>query len=88
MKCFPLAAMGLVFLGLETAFQPAVAGTNSPEIRLTVELHDGSRVVGSPVDKNLKFRSALLGEFQLAFADIRAVECVSSKFRQSGRVTL
>jgi hypothetical protein len=78
MKCFPLAAMGLVFLGLETAFQPAVAGTNSPEIRLTVELHDGSRVVGSPVDKNLKFRSALLGEFQLAFADILAVECVSS----------
>ena len=78
MKCFLLAAVGFVFLGVEAAFQPAVAGTNSPEVRLTVELRDGSRVVGSPVKKNLKFRSVLLGEFQLAFADILSVDCVSS----------
>jgi len=53
------------------------ADTNPPP-RLTVELRDGSRVVGDSAEKNFKFRSALLGEIKLNVKDIRAVECVSS----------
>ena len=54
------------------------ADTTAPEVRLTVELRDGSRVVGVPVGKNFRFHSALLGELKLAVGDIRSVECVSS----------
>jgi len=52
--------------------------TNAPQYRLTVELRDGSRVVGQCVEKNFKFRSALLGELKLDVKDLRWVECVSS----------
>ena len=51
--------------------------TNPPP-RLTVELHDGSRVVGTSVGKNFKFHSALLGDLKLEVKDISSVECVSS----------
>jgi len=56
----------------------AVATDTNPPPRLTVELRDGSRVVGDSVEKNFKFRSALLGEIKLNVKDIRSVECVSS----------
>ena len=53
------------------------ADTNPPP-RLTVELRDGSRVVGESVENSFKFHSALLGDFKLQVKDIRAVDCVSS----------
>jgi hypothetical protein len=53
------------------------ADTNSPP-RLTVELRDGSRVVGTCVEKFFKFHSALLGELKLEVQNIRSVECVST----------
>lgn len=53
------------------------ADTNPPP-RLTVELRDGSRVVGTSAEKIFKFHSALLGDFKLAVPDIRSLECVSS----------
>jgi hypothetical protein len=43
--------------------------------RLTIELRDGSRVVGQSVDETFKFQSPLLGELKLAVKDIRSVEC-------------
>ena len=55
----------------------SAADTNPPP-RLTVELRDGSRVVGESVEKDFRFRSALLGEFKLKVRAIRSVECVSS----------
>ncbi len=55
----------------------AAPATNEP-LRLTIELRDGSRVIGQSVAGQFKFRSALLGEVKLAVTDIRAVECVSS----------
>ena len=55
----------------------AAADTNPPP-RLTVELRDGSRVVGSSVEINFKFNSALLGEIELDVCAIRSVDCVSS----------
>lgn len=62
-------------------FGPATAGlasTNQADIKLIVELHDGSRVVGQSVEKNFKFHSALFGDLKLPVKDIREVECVSS----------
>jgi hypothetical protein len=53
------------------------ADTNPPP-RLTIELRDGSRVVGTSVEKYFKFDSALLGEIKLDVKEIRSVECVSS----------
>jgi hypothetical protein len=59
-------------------FSPAhAADTNQPP-RLTVELRDGSRVVGTSAEKNFKFHSALLGQIKLDVKNIRAVECASS----------
>ena len=55
----------------------SAADTNPPP-RLTVELRDGSRVVGESVAKNFRFQSALLGEIKLNVKDIRSVECVST----------
>lgn len=56
---------------------PASADTNPPP-RLTVELRDGSRVIGTSTEKNFKFHSSLLGDLKLAVKDIRSLECVSS----------
>jgi hypothetical protein len=53
------------------------ADTNPPP-RLTVELRDGSRVVGTSVEKQFKFHSELLGDLKLDVKDIRSVDCVSS----------
>ncbi len=53
---------------------PAIAAdTNSPP-RLTLELRDGSRVVGESVAEKIKFHSALLGDLKLAVKDIHAVD--------------
>jgi hypothetical protein len=56
----------------------ADAADTNPPPRLTVELRDGSRVVGDSMEKYLGFQSALLGKIKLAVKDIRSVECVSS----------
>ena len=56
---------------------PAPADTNPPP-RLTIDLRDGSRVVGTSVEKNLKFRSVLFGDFNLAVQDLRSLDCVAS----------
>jgi hypothetical protein len=53
---------------------PAAADTNAPP-RLTVELRDGSRLVGTSVREQFKFHTELLGELKLDVKDIRMVEC-------------
>jgi hypothetical protein len=67
---------GFVFL---SAILPTVrAADTNPPPRLTVELHDGSRVVGESVAKNFRFHSDLLGEIKLDVKSICSAECVSS----------
>ena len=68
--------LGCIFLS--TIFSIARAADTNPPPRLTVELRDGSRVVGDSVARNFEFQSALLGKIKLAVKDIRSVECVSS----------
>lgn len=70
-------ALCLLCLALLISIVSRAADTNPPP-RLTVELRDGSRVVGTSAEKNFKFRSALLGEVKLDVNDIRSVECVAT----------
>ena len=68
----------LVPVLLSAIFSIARAADTNPPPRLTVELRDGSRVIGTSVEKDFRFRSALLGEIKLAVKDIHAVECVAT----------
>jgi hypothetical protein len=53
---------------------PAVAADAPAGFRLTVELRDGSRVIGLAQDKEFIFQSAILGELKLPLLKIRSVE--------------
>lgn len=72
-QAFPLLTFALVVLVSSIA-----AADTAVTPQLTVDLRDGSRVVGTSVEKDLKFRSDLLGNLKLAITDIRSVECLSS----------
>lgn len=63
---------------LTAVFPAAGAADTNPPPRLTVELRDGSRVVGDCVEKSLRFYSALLGEIKIEAKDVRSVECIST----------
>jgi len=77
MKSLSIRAFSL-FASLLLFHSVVCAADTNPPPRLTVELRDGSRVVGTCVEKNFKFHSALLGEIKLDVKNIRSVECVSS----------
>ena len=55
----------------------SAAETNLPP-RLTVELRDGTRVIGTSREKTFAFHSTLLGEIKLAVSDLRSMECIST----------
>lgn len=78
MKCFlPWLGCFLCF-GFFSQTAAGVTATNVPECRLTVELRDGSRVIGANADKYFRFHSTLLGDLRLAVKNISSVECISS----------
>lgn len=66
-----------IFLLAHLSSAVQATDTNPPP-RLTVELRDGSRVVGISVGKNINFHSALFGDVRLAANDIRLVDFISS----------
>jgi hypothetical protein len=70
-----VAAIFILLLANPSGAAPA--DTNPPP-RLTVELRDGSRVIGQSVETSFKFHSALLGDLKLAVQDIRSIDCISS----------
>ena len=73
-----LRAFSLFTLAFVTNIPIVRAADTNPPPRLTVDLRDGSRVVGQSVEKHFKFHSALLGNLKLAVKDIRSIDCVSS----------
>ena len=79
MKVFQLRAFSFFAFICFAVVLPAANGadTNLPS-RLTVELRDGSRVVGTSAEKDFKFHSSLLGNLKLEVKAIRSLECVSS----------
>lgn len=78
MKKITLRLLCLSFL-LSLASQ--AADTNPPP-RLTVELRDGSRVVGTSAEQYFQFHSALLGEVRLEVKDIRSMEFIATNAAQ------
>lgn len=75
MKLFSLAAgaLALLLTGCRSVSAEPPA-TNQPAPRLTVELRDGSRVIGQSADDSMKFHSALLGDLKLAMTNISTLE--------------
>jgi beta-lactamase regulating signal transducer with metallopeptidase domain len=63
---------------LLTTTKPAIPGagmsTNDTGSQVTLELRDGSRVVGRSLDDPIRFHSAALGDFKLPVAGIRSIE--------------
>lgn len=59
-----------------TVAQALPGNTNQPAgFRLTIELQDGSKIIGKCSDDNLQFRSDVLGEMKLPPGKIRSIEC-------------
>ena len=79
MKTMALRA-GIILASIffATAASALRAADTNPPPRLTIELRDGSRVVGMSVEKYLRFHSALLGDFKLEAKEIRALEFVAT----------
>ena len=55
----------------------APAATNQTGFRLTIELQDGSRIVGKSGDETFQFHSDVLGAMKLPLEKIRSIECQS-----------
>ena len=53
-------------------------GASASGFQLTIELRDGSRVIGKTPNENLSFHSATLGDLKLAWSSIRSIEYASS----------
>ena len=53
---------------------PAAETANESGSLLTIELRDGSRIIGKGLDEALSFRSAAMGDFTLTWAAIRSIE--------------
>jgi hypothetical protein len=51
--------------------------------RLTVELRDGSRIVGKGLDDILNFHSSAMGDFKLAWNGIRSIEFTSTNLDEA-----
>lgn len=79
MNIFRHQALGAaVFIYLSTVASAWSAADTNPPPRLTVELKDGSRVVGTSVARVLQFHSVLLGNLELKVKDLRAIACGAS----------
>lgn len=70
LACFVIIC---ALLGFHRA-QAAPADANESGFQLTIELQDGSRVVGKTIEDTLSFRSAALGDMKLPWASIRSIE--------------
>jgi len=58
--------------------QAAPADANASGTQLTIELRDGSRVVGKSVEDTLAMHSAALGEVKISWSGIRSIECAGT----------
>ena len=57
----------------------ATPAVNAADIRLTIELRDGSHLIGKGLDDTLNFHSATMGDLKLTWAGIRSVIYTSEK---------
>lgn len=57
---------------------PAAAAADESGFQLTIELRDGSRVVGKSLEDTLSFHSSALGDAKLPWAGIRSIDYAGS----------
>src|SRR5471032_1643603 len=69
-------ALGVLAFNFNNAWADS-ASTDESGSRLTIELRDGSRVVGKSLDDTLAFHSSALGDMKLSWAGIRAIEYIT-----------
>ena len=72
MKKLTCLIIACILLGFRSHAEPV--STHEPGYRLSIELRDGSRVIGQTTDDILSFHSATLGDMKLSWAGIHAVE--------------
>jgi len=68
----------LVSIFFSGSFGGALAADTNPPPRLTVELRDGSSVVGQAAESTFKFHSSLLGDLKLNVKNVRSIDCVKT----------
>jgi hypothetical protein len=72
-----LRSISLLAVMALSCVQAATTVTNQPTgFHLTVELRDGSRIIGKSKDDHFQFRSDVLGEMNLPLQKVRFVECL------------
>lgn len=76
------SALGLCFVFISIFFPysliNALAADTNPPPQLTIELRDGSRVVGQAAESTFKFHSPLLGDLKLNVKDVCSIDCVKT----------
>ena len=65
-------ALGLFAFCFNLAYAEPTT-TNESGSQLTIEMRDGSRVVGKPLEDTLRLRSTMLGDMKLSWASIRSI---------------
>jgi hypothetical protein len=70
-RCDDLPADGI---GAPAASGTASNAANEKVPRLTVQLRDGSRVIGTSPDESWRFHSPILGDLNVSLAEIRSIE--------------
>ncbi|MGD0253160.1 MAG: LamG domain-containing protein [Verrucomicrobiota bacterium] len=68
----------LISIFFSGSLSGAFATDTNPPPYLTVELRDGSRVIGQSLESTIRFHSTLLGDLKLEVKDVRSIDCVSS----------
>jgi hypothetical protein len=69
-----LACFIITFALMARCAQAQPAPASQSGFQLTIELRDGSRVVGKSLEDTLSFHSATLGDMKLSWAGIRSIE--------------
>jgi hypothetical protein len=76
--------MVFALMGLHS--EAATASTDESDFQLTVELRDGSRVIGKGLGDPLNFHSTAMGDFKMTWAGINSVE-FSTTATESAQLT-
>jgi hypothetical protein len=74
-KLFPEVCFLSCLMLLQGCATAAPTSTNQTSFQLTIELQDGSKIIGKSGDNTFQFRSDVLGEIKLPLEKIRSIEC-------------
>lgn len=82
-----LLSLGFTNARCEETTNSAKAAASNPVIQMTVELRDGSRVIGKSLDDPLSFHSASLGDLNLPVSGIASLEFLAEASNSTAKLT-